>query len=129
MSLEQYTATFEDAQDQAALQKILLSLAKQLPDNYSLRTNQNYMYGCQSDVWLAGSCENNRWRFSFDSNSLMVKGIGKIVLDCFNDLTADEIRSINFFSFKNIASRLPHERQRGLQFIINRIHTIVGDTQ
>lgn len=129
MSLEQYTATFEDVQDQAALQKILLSLAKQLPDNYSLRTNQNYMYGCQSDVWLAGSCENNRWRFSFDSNSLMVKGIGKIVLDCFNDLTADEIRSINFFAFKNIAARLPHERQRGLQFIINRIHTIVGDTQ
>jgi sulfur transfer protein SufE len=129
MSLEQYTATFEDAQDQAALQKILLSLAKQLPDNYSLRTNQNYMYGCQSDVWLAGSCENNRWRFSFDSNSLMVKGIGKIVLDCFNDLTADEIRSINFFAFKKIAARLPHERQRGLQIIINRIHIIVGDTQ
>jgi hypothetical protein len=24
---------------------------------------------------------------------------------------------------------LPHERQRGLQIIINRIHIIVGDTQ
>lgn len=129
MSIEKYTEIFSDITDQSALQNLLLSLANQVPDNYALRTDKNYLYGCQSDVWLSGTCENSRWNFSFDSNAQMVKGIGKIVLDCFNNLTADEIRSINFIRFRNIAALLPHERQRGLQFIINRIHNISGDTQ
>jgi cysteine desulfuration protein SufE len=128
MSIEQYTENFKKIRDRSELQMILLDLAKHMPDNYALRTNKNYLYGCQSDVWLTGNCYNDRWRFNFDSDSLMVKGIGKIVLDCVNNLTSNEIRNLNYFSFKKIAVFLPYEKQRGLQFIINRIHAIIGST-
>jgi sulfur transfer protein SufE len=129
MSIEKYTTTFGDIKNHSELQQLLLTLAKHIPDNHSLRNDKNYLYGCQSDVWLSGSCDNNRWRFEFDSNSQLVKGIGKVVVDCFNNCDSSEILNMNFFAFKQIAALLPHERQRGLQFIINRIHTIVGDTQ
>lgn len=129
MSIEKYTEIFTDIKNHSQLQQMLLSLAKQIPDNHSLRSNENYLYGCQSDVWLSGICERNQWSFQFDSDSQMVKGIGKIITDCFNGLDTEKILSINFFAFRQIAATLPGERQRGFQFIINRIHTIVGDTQ
>jgi sulfur transfer protein SufE len=61
----------------------------------------------------------------------MVKGIGKIVMDTFNDLTTDEILLISFYQFKPLAVTLSTQRQRGLQAIINKIHTITrtGATQ
>ena len=56
----------------------------------------------------------------------MIYGVGKILLDTFNNLPAEEIKKITYHDFKPIAAVLSSQRQRGLQAIINKIHTIVG---
>lgn len=94
--------------------------------DFNIRQQQNYVSGCQSQVWIVGEQKNNQWTFLFETDTYMVYGIGKILLDTFNNLPASEIKKITYHDFKPIAAVLSSQRQRGLQAIINKIHTIVG---
>ena len=130
-NLDSYTDLFKELNDRDFLYQSLLDYGKSIPDNISIRTKENYINGCQSQVWVVGSITDNRWTFTLDSDAIMVKGIGKIVLDTYNDLTTEEILSITFHHFKSLTILLSTQRQRGLQAIINKIHTITrtGATQ
>lgn len=130
-NLESYTDLLKELNDRDFLYQSLLDYGKSVPDNHSIRTKDNYINGCQSQVWIVGNNTDNRWTFTLDSDAIMVKGIGKIVLDTFNDLTTEEILSISFQQFKSLAVTLSTQRQRGLQAIINKIHNITrtGEAQ
>jgi cysteine desulfuration protein SufE len=130
-NLYSYTNLFKELNDRDFLYQSLLDYGKTIPDNFDIRFKENYINGCQSQVWIIGHKIDNRWNFTLDSDSLMVKGIGKIVIDTFNDLATDEILLISFHQFKPLAVTLSTQRQRGLQAIINKIHTITrtGATQ
>lgn len=126
--LTQYAEQINDFDDQEFLYGWLIDLGKELSNKkkFHIRDQINYVNGCQSQVWLAGSSNNGRWTFLFETDGFLVYGIGKIVLDTFNDLTAAEIKNITYHDFKPIAAVLSSQRQRGLQAIINKIHTLVG---
>jgi cysteine desulfuration protein SufE len=94
--------------------------------DYNIRLQENYVSGCQSQVWVVGQKQGNAWTFLFETDTYMIYGIGKILLDTFNNLPAEEIKKITYHDFKPIAAVLSSQRQRGLQSIINKIHTIVG---
>lgn len=129
--LESYVKLVRDLQDSGLLYQCLMDYGKNITTDIDIRTQQNFVNGCQSQVWITGTCEADRWRFKFDSDAIMVKGLGKIVLDTYNGLTHQEIATITFHQFKPLASTLSTQRQRGLQAIINKIHKIsqTGDTQ
>jgi len=91
-----------------------------------IRTQQNYVNGCQSQVWIVGNVRNGVWNFVADSDSRMVRGICRIVLDVFNGCSSEQIAAIKFHDFKPLAQMLTGLRQRGLQAVINRFHTISG---
>jgi cysteine desulfuration protein SufE len=129
MLLQNYTQQFKEIKDTQALSMLMMNLSGQVPDVMSQRTDDNYVYGCQSDVWVWGHCEDNQWQFGIDSDSLFVKALGKIITDSVNGLTAPEIQSLNFINFKTITATLPRERQKGFQYILNHIHKLVGETQ
>jgi len=94
--------------------------------DFNIRLQENYVSGCQSQVWIVGQKHNDTWTFLFETDTYMIYGIGKILLDTFNNLPAEEIKKITYHDFKPIAAVLSSQRQRGLQSIINKIHTIVG---
>ncbi len=134
MSLEtihSYTEKFSNIKTEEELYSVLLDLARQVKLDGSIRSKQHFIYGCQANAWLKATKKDDVWIFSFDSESALIKGVGKIVMDTFNGLSADDILKIKFHSFKGLAAKLNFERQKSLQILINQIHTLVnqGDTQ
>ena len=129
--LEYYIKLVKDLSDSGLLYQSLVDVGKGISTNINIRSSENYVNGCQSQVWITGKCVNNSWRFTFDSDAIMVKGIGKIVLETFDNMSTEEIRSVTFHNFKPLAAVLSTQRQRGLQAIINKIHqiTYTGETQ
>lgn len=129
--LESYVKLVRDLQDSGLLYQCLMDYGKNITTDIDIRTQQNFVNGCQSQVWITGTCNSDKWHFKFDSDAIMVKGLGKIVLDTYNGLNKNQIAEITFHQFKPLASTLSTQRQRGLQAIINKIHKIsqTGDTQ
>lgn len=130
-NLESYIEMVSELEDSGLLYQSLLDFGKNITTNTAIRVKENYVNGCQSQVWITGTCKKDIWIFNFDSDALIVKGVGQIVLDTFNNLTTNEIQLLTFHQFKPIAATLTTQRQRGLQSIINKIHNIThsGDTQ
>lgn len=122
--LNSYIKLVTDLNDTGLLYQCLLDLSKDIETDINIRIPNNYVNGCQSQVWITGHCTDSKWHFKFDSDALMVKGIGKIILDTFNGLASSEIQNITFHNFKPLAATLSTQRQRGMQAIINKIHQI-----
>jgi len=122
--LESYVKLVKDLRDSGLLYQCLLDYGKDIDTDIGIRTPHNFVNGCQSQVWITGKCKSDLWYFKFDSDAIMVKGLGKIVLDTFNGLTKEQIATITFHQFKPLAATLSTQRQRGLQAIINKIHKI-----
>jgi cysteine desulfuration protein SufE len=126
---DHYVEFFQDIKSMQQLQEFLISHGKMLPENHTLRVSENYVYGCQSDIWINGSCENDIWRFQFDSNSQLIKGLGKMLIDCFDQCNSTQISKMSFFDFRQIAVKLSHQKQKSMQIIINKIQNIaIGKT-
>jgi sulfur transfer protein SufE len=93
----------------------------------NLRIKDNYISGCKNPLWLSASCSDNQcWTFEVDSDSFYVMGMSKIVIDRFNGHTESEIKHVSFQDFRDIVQKLPVQRQRGVQQIINRIRQCVN---
>lgn len=102
----------------------------QVEDWSDLRRQENFVSGCNSQVWIRSDHihQNGTWRFVMDSDTQLMRGLLKVVGSAFAGKTTDQIRAITFHHFKPIAGRLSGVRQRGLQQIINHIHTQTGAT-
>jgi len=127
-SIEQYNKIITGFSSLQEAQAWLLSLGAQVPLHPGLRVKQNYVRGCQSFVWVDGTVTDNCCKFRLDSDSLIAKGICKILMDCFNELSTQQVLAINFQQFSTVAKTLSVQRQRGLQALINKIHNIAKNS-
>jgi sulfur transfer protein SufE len=130
--LDQYIETISDIKNYSEFVEWINSLSKQLTVDHSIRTPQNFVYGCQVSTWFECSFDRDKVYFSFDSDSSITKGVVKILLDVINGLTVEELNNISFYDFRRLTRLLPTERQRTLQIILNKAHeltTTTGETQ
>ena len=130
--LDQYIETISDIKNYSEFVEWINSLSKELTVDPSIRTPQNFVYGCQVSPWFECSFDRDKVFFSFDSDSSITKGVVKILLDVINGLTVEELNNISFYDFRRLTRLLPTERQRTLQIILNKAHeltTTTGETQ
>jgi sulfur transfer protein SufE len=130
--LDQYIETISDIKNYSEFVEWINSLSKELTVDPSIRTPQNFVYGCQVSTWFECSFDCDKVFFSFDSDSSITKGVVKILLDVINGLTVEELNNISFYDFRRLTRLLPTERQRTLQIILNKAHeltTTTGETQ
>jgi len=130
--LDQYIETISDIKNYSEFVEWINSLSKELTVDPSIRTPQNFVYGCQVSTWFECSFDRDKVFFSFDSDSSITKGVVKILLDVINGLTVEELNNISFYDFRRLTRHLPTERQRTLQIILNKAHeltTTTGETQ
>jgi sulfur transfer protein SufE len=130
--LDQYIETISDIKNYSEFVEWINSLSKELTVDPSIRTPQNFVYGCQVSTWFECSFDRDKVFFSFDSDSSITKGVVKILLDVINGLTVEELNNISFYDFRRLSRLLPTERQRTLQIILNKAHeltTTTGETQ
>ncbi len=103
--------------DQEMFYDILLEIGGDMDDGTSIRTNENYVSGCQSAVWVTAEKVNNVWDIQTDSDAFMVKGIAKLVAE----VATPDPSAIRFGDFHSITKNLTVQRQKGMQAIINKI--------
>ena len=81
----------------------LMDLGKRLPPITPAHQTEEYIVkGCQSKVWLFPVFEEGKLFFEADSNTEITKGLVYLLVNLWNDRTADEILTTDLFFIDKI---------------------------
>ncbi len=105
----------------------------ELPD--ALKTQENKVLGCQSQVWLVlaqHTPEDGLFHFRADSDAHIVRGLVALVLAIFDGKTRDEIAALDprpIFAELGLDQHLSQGRTNGLLSMVGRIKQLAGVPQ
>ena len=89
------------------------------------KNEATYVQGCASDAWLVGECKEGKLLLRGEGTSEMAKGMLTLLLDIFNNRTADEI--LNFDPQKlqemGVVELLSPVRQQSLQAFLKMVYS------
>ncbi|PKR81466.1 Fe-S metabolism protein SufE [Brumimicrobium salinarum] len=102
----------------------IIELGKDLPlIKEQLKTDDRLIKGCQSQVWLNAECENNKMKFTADSDAIITKGIIALLIRVVNDESpADVAKSeFKFISEIGLQEHLSPTRSNGLVSMVKEM--------
>jgi cysteine desulfuration protein SufE len=112
--------------------RYIIDLGKEL-DSFEeeLKTEQNRVRGCASQVWLVSECdaETRRLRFRGDSDAHIVKGLVVLILAYYSDRLPAEIleRDVaELFTRLDLKSHITSQRANGVRSMVDRIKSIAA---
>ncbi|MBK7154444.1 MAG: SufE family protein [Sandaracinaceae bacterium] len=132
VSLPELLENFEFLDDWMERYRYIIELGKRLPElPEALRTPENKVLGCQSQVWLvvAESDDPERIVFEADSDAHIVRGLVAILLVMFSGKTRDEIRALDprpTFAELGLDQHLSQGRSNGLLSMVGRIKALAA---
>lgn len=132
VSLPELLENFEFLDDWMERYRYIIELGKRLPEMpEALRTPENKVLGCQSQVWLvvAESDDPERIVFEADSDAHIVRGLVAILLVMFSGKTRDEIRALDprpTFAELGLDQHLSQGRSNGLLSMVGRIKALAA---
>ncbi|MBU2581304.1 MAG: SufE family protein [Alphaproteobacteria bacterium] len=107
--------------------RYVIELGRKLPDlPESMRTDENKVRGCVSQVWLDTRNETGRLHFEGDSDALIVRGLVAILLAIYQDRTPEEILAIDarqIFRELGLNDHLTPQRSNGFNSMVERIQS------
>lgn len=105
--------------------KYIIDLGKELPPlDEALRTEDNLVRGCQSQVWLVSDARDGKLFFEADSDAFIVKGLLAVVLAAYNGKTPEQATEFDveaYFAELNLLKHLSVTRGNGLRAMVKRI--------
>ncbi len=105
--------------------KYLIELGNQLPHfDDSQKIEQWRISGCQSQVWIIPHFSSSLLSFQGDSDAIIVRGIIAIVLEIFNDKSAQEILDIDveeIFDKMGLREHITPNRRSGMLAMVDKI--------
>ncbi len=108
--------------------KYIIDLGKELPAfDERFRLDENLVKGCQSSVWLHTEHDNDVFRFSVDSDAIIVRGLLALVLAAFDEKTAAQITEFDvdgYFAEIDLENHLSPTRGNGLRAIVGKIKAL-----
>ncbi len=102
----------------------LIDLGRKLPPfPDELKTEENKVHGCQSQVWLVPSGDANRMEFRAISDSAIVSGLIALLLRVYSGRSAKEIMDTppRFVESIGLAQHLSPTRNNGLAAMFKTI--------
>ncbi|MFZ3070272.1 MAG: SufE family protein [Anaerolineaceae bacterium] len=102
----------------------LIELGQDLPEmDEALKTDANLVKGCQSSVWFAINCKDERLYFEADSDSLIVKGLVSILHQMLSGQSARDYQDLDLTFFDNLGfwRHLSSQRSNGLTSMIGQL--------
>ena len=103
---------------------MLIEYGKQLPPfPAELRTQQNLIDGCQSQVWFTARMQDGHIIYQADSDALLVKGIVALLLQVLNGQTPEDIINADLYFIDKIGLRehLSPTRNNGLAAMLKQM--------
>ena len=120
--VEETLGFFDDWEDRY---RYIIDLGKDLPRMPDeLRTEDRYIHGCQSQVWIEQRLIDGRMQFVVDSDALIVRGLAGIILSAFNDRTPEEVLAVDiegFFERIDLMRHLSPTRGNGLRAMVEKV--------
>jgi cysteine desulfuration protein SufE len=91
------------------------------------KNDQNVVKGCQAKIWLKAFIQNDKVLLSIDSNTIIIKGMGSILVRLFNgqkpeDILYADMQSSQLDDFNRFVG---DHRSNGLKYMINYLKQIV----
>ena len=102
----------------------IIELGKSLPlIDETYKIENNLIMGCQSKVWLHSEIEEEKIKFTADSDAILTKGIVAILLRVFNNQKPIDILEADLFFVDEIGLKehLSPTRANGLVSMIKQI--------
>ncbi len=118
--IEEFSA-FDDWMDKYSL---IIDMGKNLaPLDPALKTPQNRIEGCQSNVWLDAQYNNGIITFTADSDAILVKGIVSLLVNLLSGRTPDEILNADLYFIQQIGlnEHLSPTRSNGLLAMVKQM--------
>ena len=133
-TLEDVLDGFEFLDDWEERYAFIIDLGKQLPafpDDE--RREENYVYGCQSQVWLIHHYDEQSGKLYLliDSDAIIVRGLAAIILVALNgksprDLLATDIDEL--FEQLDLFRHISPTRGNGLRAMVGKIRDVAAET-
>ena len=125
--LEESFSLFDNWEDRY---RYLIDLGGRLdPMDESLKTPESLVKGCTSKVWLIAENRGGKYRFTADSDALIVRGLVYLIMVAYQDRTAEEIRGIDMlgaFDRMGLHQHLSPNRRNGFFAMVERIRTLAA---
>jgi cysteine desulfuration protein SufE len=131
-TLEDVLDGFELLDDWEERYAFIIDLGKQLPAfPEEARVEENYVHGCQSQVWLIHHYDeaSGRLYLLIDSDAMIVRGLAAIILVALNgktprDLLATDIDEL--FEQLDLFRHISPTRGNGLRAMVGKIRDIAA---
>tara|TARA_B110001450_G_scaffold125522_1_gene118146 strand:+ start:1080 stop:1505 length:426 start_codon:yes stop_codon:yes gene_type:complete len=102
----------------------IIELGKSLPIiDEQFKLDENLIKGCQSKVWLYSELEDDRVKFSADSDAILTKGIAALLLRVYSGQKPEDILTAetSFIDEVGLKEHLSPTRANGLVSMIKQI--------
>ena len=102
----------------------IIDLAKHLaPLSDEFKVSANIIKGCQSNVWLTSSFEDDKVFFQADSDAIISKGLVSMLIKVLSGHTPDEILNteIDFLDRVGMKQHLSPTRSNGLSAMLKQM--------
>jgi len=115
---------FDDWEDRY---RYIIDLGKKLPAMpEALKTEANFVHGCQSQVWISSSfdADSNAMSFLVDSDAHIVRGLAAMVMAAFNQRSPQAVIDFNvddYFGKTQLIQHLSPTRGNGLKSMVSKI--------
>ena len=109
----------------------LINLGKSLePVDKKLKSEENSISGCQSQVWIRAEMKDERIHYLADSDSLITKGMISLLLRALNNQFPEDIVNSDLYFIDKIGlnSNLSPARANGLMSIVKYIKSSAKTT-
>ncbi|MBL1271193.1 MAG: SufE family protein [Oceanospirillales bacterium] len=131
-TLEDVLDSFEFLDDWEERYAFIIDLGKQLPAfPDDARIEENYVHGCQSQVWLISHYDETSGKLYLliDSDALIVRGLAALILVALNgrpprDLLATDIDEL--FERLDLFNHISPTRGNGLRSMVGKIRDIAA---
>jgi len=108
----------------------LIDLGRRLPDfPEELRTEENRIRGCQSQVWFVADKTNGRLEFRAISDAAIVSGLIALLLRVYSGRRPQEILDTppDFVTALQLETHLSPTRSNGLSSMLNAIRSFAAE--
>ena len=107
----------------------LIKIGKSLDSlDKNLKSDENSISGCQSQVWLIAEMSDEKIHYLADSDSLITKGIISLLFRVLNDQYPEDIVNADLYFIDKIGlnSNLSPSRVNGLMSILKQIKSFAN---
>ncbi|MDB2426167.1 SufE family protein [bacterium] len=103
--------------------KIIIQKGKSLSLDDKLKTDENKVKGCQSQVWVTCQLDGDKLIYNADSDAMIAKGLVALLTELYSGLTPQEVIAddMEIIKMMGLDSHLSPSRTNGLYSMIKKM--------